>query len=175
MILNKKLLAEYSPLPSNYDYTEVMNYVDVAEKIWLVPIIGYDFYEELEEQVRENKVTDINATALIEAIYPYLAFATVYEALPMCWSRISEVGITKGKSDNADSLSLKDMTYVQNHLRNQVEVRKDFCIKWLMSHSEYYPLIWGCECECSCQMNGGKNPNRDMQIYSTYREKTDIR
>lgn len=177
MIINKKLLAKYSiyPNPSNYDFSEIMNYVDVAEKIWLVPVIGIDFYEELVDQVSRNDVSDVNSTFLVEAVYPYLGFAVCYEALPMTWARVSEVGIVKGKSDNADSISLKDMTYVQNHIRNQVEVRKEFLIKWLMSHAEYYPLIWNCDCECSCRMNDRKVPNRNAQLYSTWRQDTCIR
>lgn len=173
-IINTKWLKEVSPYPINYDTKEIENYIKLAEDIWLRPVIGDEWYEELQEQVAENKVSDINSTALIEAIYPYLGFAVCYEALPMTWAHINEIGVTKGKSDNADSLSLKDMTYVQNHIRNQVEVRKDYLIKWLMSHQRYFPKVWGCECECSCRMNGGKEPNKLEQLYTTYRQDTSI-
>lgn len=173
-VINRKWLKEVSPYPLNYDTKEIENYIKLSEDIWLLPIIGQDLYDELVDQVSRNEVSEVNSTLLVEAIYPYLGFAVCYEALPMTWARINEVGITKGKSDNADSLSLKDMTYVQQHIRNQVEVRKEFLIKWLMSHSEYYPKVWGCECECSCRMNGGNNPNKNQQLYSTLRECIDI-
>lgn len=175
-IINSKWLKEFSPYPLNYNTKELDNYIKLAETIWLLPTIGYEFYEELLEQVRENTLTEANSTALVEAIYPYLGFAVCYEALPIMWAHISEVGITKGKSDNSESLSLKDMSYVQQHLRNQVEARKDYLKKWLCEHSSAFPKLDCCSCGCSCCSNGGLNkPNPLYEIYSTRRKCTDLR
>ena len=178
MIINEKYFKKYSPIPVNYNMTEIKNYIPVAEKIWLIPVIGYDLYDELDEQVQENQVSDENATLLTEGgLWQYLAFATVYEALPMIWSHISEVGVTKGKSDNSDSLDLKDMTYVAQHLRNQVEVLKDQLKRWLCEHSDTFPTLDCCGCGCSCcgdnaQLN---RPNPMKQIYGTPRRCTNLK
>lgn len=179
MIINQTYLKKYSPIPLNYNLTEVMNYVGVAEKIWVIPLIGYDLYNEINEQVADNEVSPENATLLTEGgLWQYLAFATVYEALPMIWSHISEVGVTKGKSDNSDSLDLKDMTYVSQHLRNQVEVLKDQLKKWLCEHYDTFPTVDVCACGCSncCNHDAKLNyPNPQAQIYSTYRKNTNLK
>ena len=178
MLINKSLLKKYSPYPLNYDLTEVMQYVDVAEKIWIIKTIGYSQYEELQDQVSNNNLTPENSTLLVEAIYPYLGFAVAYEALPMTWASVSEVGLVKGHSDTSESLSLKDVTYVSDHLRRQVEVRKDFAIQWIKDHIEYYPLIAQCtSCECSCCNNNPKlnAPNPNVELYSTRRKNTNIK
>lgn len=177
-IINEKWLKEFSPIPLNYNMKELHNYIKLAETIWLVPIIGNDFYEELLEQVAENNLSDENSTALVEAIYPYLGFAVAYEALPIMWAHISEVGITKGKSDNSDSLDLKDMTYVSQHIRTQVEARKDYCKQWLCERNESFPLLNCCACGCSCcPDNNGKlnKPNEYRQLFSTYRKNTELK
>lgn len=177
MIINTKFLAKYSPYPRNYNFDEVMNYVDLAERIWLLPIIGEEFYDELKEQVSENTLSDENSTALVEAIWPFLGFAVAYEALPLTWADITEVGVTKGHSDNSDSLSLKDMTYIEGHLRRKVEALKDHLIHWLDEHSESFPLYHPTNCGCNvCNSNAGKlnKPNPYLVIYSTNRKKTDI-
>lgn len=177
-IINEKWLKEFSPIPLNYNMKELHNYIKLAETIWVEPIIGHTLYENLLQEVADNDLSEANSTALVEAIYPYLAFAVAYEALPMVWAHISEVGITKGKSDNSDSLELKDMTYVQQHLRTQVEARKDYCKKWLCEHYEYYPDLDCCSCGCSCcNQNVGKlnYPNPMKQLYSTNRKCTEIR
>ena len=178
MIINKKYLAKYSPLiPSNYNFDEIMCYVDIAEKIWIVETIGYDWYEELQEQVEKNELTEENATALVEAIYPYLAMAVSYEALPMIWTHASEIGLTKGHSDSSESLSLKELTLIQDHVRRQLEARKDYCVKWLCEHRESFPLLNVCSCGCSsCNENEGKlnRPNPQAQIWSTRRKNTNL-
>lgn len=179
MIINEKYLKQYSPIPVNYNMAEVMNYVGVAEKIWVIPLIGYDLFEEIDEQVKTNTVSEENATLLTEGgLWQYLAFATVYEALPMIWSHISEVGVTKGKSDNSDSLDLKDMTYVSQHLRNQVEVLKDQLKKWICEHNESFPLADVCACGCSscCDHNAKLNrPNPEFLVYGTPRKNTNLK
>ena len=113
MIINRTYLKKYSPLPENYDLSEVLNYIPVAEAIWVKPILGDDLFDEIEEQVANNEVSDTNATLLTTGgLWQYLSYCTVLEALPFVWSHISQVGITVGKSDNSDSITLKDITYV---------------------------------------------------------------
>lgn len=179
MIINEKYLKQYSPIPLNYNLTEVMNYVGVAEKIWVIPLIGYDLFEEIDEQVKTNTVSEENATLLTEGgLWQYLAFATVYEALPVIWAHISEVGITKGKSDNSDSLDLKDMTYMTQHIRNQVEVLKDQLKKWICEHNESFPLADVCACGCSscCDHNAKlSKPNPEFLVYGTPRKNTNLK
>lgn len=179
MIINEKYMKQYSPIPLNYNMAEVKNYIPVAEKIWVIPLIGSDLFDEIDEQVKNNTVSEENSTLLTEGgLWQYLAFATVYEALPMIWSHISEVGVTKGKSDNSDSLDLKDMTWVTQHLRNQVEVLKDQLKKWICEHQDSFPLADVCACNCSscCNTQAKLNhPNPQAQIYTTLRRNTKLK
>ena len=177
MIINKANIAKYSNLPTNYDYSEIMNYVDVAEKVWLIEILGYDWYEELEDQVKNNTVTPENATALVEAIWPYLGFCIMYEALPAIAYHASEVSITKGHSDSSEALDLKELAYYQEHLRRQIEARKDFLKKWICSHIDSFPLAVPCNCGCSTCNDNAKlhRPNPWAQLWTTYRRNTNLR
>lgn len=182
-IINDKFLKKYSPIPLNYNTDEVANYAAITEQIWVRPILGITFYEELLDQVKNNNVSEANATLLTEALWPYEAFAVAYEALPFIWAHVSEVGLTLGKSDNSDSLALKDITYIQSHLRKQVEARKDFLIKWLEQHAESFPLWVYDECSCGCSSLGGdccstgklNNPNPLNIVYTPPRRDTSIR
>lgn len=174
MIIDKHFLAQYSPIPSNYDVANILPYVSVAEKIWVIPIIGYDFYMELDEQVNApsgGTLTPENATLLTDGgLWQYLSFSTLLEALPFVWTRLTEAGIQLGKSDNSDSVSLKDLTLIQNHIRNQVEVQKEFVIKYLCSHTESFPLFDTSvcpDCGCGCNKNKGGlfSPNPKHSLY----------
>ena len=124
-LINSKWLKEFSIYPLNYNTKELENYIKLAEAIWIEPVIGHDWYEELLSQVKTNSLTEENSTALVEAIWPYLGFAVAYEALPMTWASVTELGVVKGHSDNSESLTMKDLTLVQQHIRSQVEARKD--------------------------------------------------
>jgi len=179
MIINKTYLGKYSPLPQlgNYDFSEIMNYVTVAQEIWLKPILGDAFMEELEYQVAHNEVSEENATLFTEGgLYQYLSYATCLEGLPFIWANFSQVGITLGKSENSDSITLKDLTYIEGHLRRQVEFLKDNLIKWLDGHSCSFPLYHNSNCCCNmCGGNDGLNtPNPNFEIYTTRKRCTKL-
>lgn len=172
MIINQKYLAKYSPLPVNYNFAEVMNYVPVAQEIWVRPILGDEFLEEIEYQVEKNQVTDEVSTLFTEGgLYQYLAYATCLEGLPFLWTHLSEVGLTKGKSENSESISLKDITYVEAHLRRQVEFLKDSFIKWICSHQDSFPIfnpkgVCPC-CDNCCDADAKLNsPNPNWSVYT---------
>lgn len=179
MIINRTYFAKYSPLPKNFNYDEVMLYVPVAEKIWLYPILGMEFMDVIQHQIDVNAVSD-EVSALLQdgGLYQYLCYATVFEALPILWAKFSEVGVVKGKSDNADSLSLKDMTYVQEHIRRQVEVLKEQVIQWICQRVDKFPLFNTCLCNCGgscCGDDGLQTPNPQWSIYSLPKINTDLR
>lgn len=179
MIINKNFFAEYSPIGKNYDYSEIMLYVPVATEIWIRPLIGSDLLDEIEKQVQENNVSETNAALLTEGkLWQYLCYATCYEGLPFLWTNISEVGITLGHSDNSDSITLKDLTYIQQHLRNQVEVLKDSVKRYICEHAAYYPKADLCSCNCDgcCKHTAQLNaPNPQFQVYKPYKRNTNIR
>ena len=179
MIINKKFFAEYSPIGKNYDYSEIMLYVPVATEIWIRPLIGNDLLDEIEEQVASNTVSEENAALLTEGkLWQYLCYATCYEGLPFLWANISEVGITLGKSDNSDSITLKDLTYIQQHLRNQVEVLKDSVKRYICEHAAYYPKADLCSCNCDgcCNHVAKLNaPNPQFQVFKPIKRNTNLR
>ena len=168
MIINRKFLAKYCPLPSNYNFDEIMLYVPVAQEIWLKPILGEPFMDELEYQVKNNQVTEENSTLFTEGgLYQYLSYATCLEGLPFIWAHMTEVGLTKGHSDNSESISLKDITYIEAHLRRQVEFLKDSVIKWLDNHADSFPIYHPSNCCCNdgCGNSKLNAPNPMFQLY----------
>lgn len=183
MIITNKYLKQFSPIPLNYNLDEVKNYVDVAELIWIRPIIGDDFYSELQDEVDNDELTEENQTLFLDALYPYLAYAVTLEALPFIWSDINEKGITLNKSDHSESITLKDLTFIEGHLRRQVEARKDFFIKYLDTHLDSFPMYADYK-NCGCNGNGGgcccdnaklNKPNPLFQVWSTRRVCTNLK
>ena len=173
VLINEAYFKEYSPIPNNYNISDIEPYFKVAEKIWVEPVIGTPLYEELLEQVNTNTLTEENSTLLL-VLYPYLSFAIVFECLPFLSYHISEVGITKGKSDNSDSVSINDVNYINTHIRSQVEVMKTQLKKFLDDRSDNFPLYKPDNCDCTnecddCQwiidFYGGGYKNHNWQYF----------
>lgn len=151
-LITEDYFKTYSPISDNYNIKDIKPYFHVAEKLWIEPIIGTPLYEELLDEVEKNEVTPENATLLLN-IYPLLAFAIVYESLPFVGYHLSQVGITKGKSENSEPVSINDVNYISTQLRNQCETMKMLLKKFLDEHAEHYPLYYAdntVECKCEC-------------------------
>ena len=137
-LINGEYLKQYSILPRNYDLTEIDNFIPIAESVHIEPIIGKALYEELLDQVQNNNLTNENSTLLLE-IYKVEGIAVVYEALPFLYANITSVGITKGKSDNSDSIDNKDITYLNTHLKSQLDFAKRKLKEFLDDNSNHFP------------------------------------
>ena len=153
-LITEEYFKTYGPIPDNYNINELKPYFHVAEKLWIEPIVGTPLYEELLDEVEEDRVKPENATLLLN-IYPLLSFAIVYESLPFVSYHLSQVGITKGKSENSDSVSINDVNYISTQLRNQCETMKKLLKKFLDENAEHYPLYYAdnnaeCNCDDEC-------------------------
>lgn len=156
VLINEAYFRQFSPIPENYNLKELKPYFRVAESLWIEPLIGTPLYQELLEQVAEDNVTPENATLLLH-IYPLESFAICYEALPFITYHFSEIGTTKGHSENSDSVSINDVNFISAHLRSQCEVMKSMLKRFLDEHRDLYPLYYGDdivdpECaKCKCE------------------------
>lgn len=153
-LITEDYFKTYSPIPDNYNIKEIKPYFHVAEKLWIEPIIGMPLYEELLDEVEKDEVTPENATLLLN-IYPLLAFAITYESLPFVGYHLSQVGITKGKSEISEPVSINDVNYIATQLRNQCETMKKLLKKFLDENAEHYPLYYAdnnaeCNCDDEC-------------------------
>lgn len=154
-LITEDYFKAYSPIPENYNIKEIKPYFHVAEKLWIEPIIGMPLYEELLDEVEKDEVTPENATLLLN-IYPLLAFAITYESLPFVGYHLSQVGITKGKSEISEPVSINDVNYISTQLRNQCETMKMLLKKFLDENAEHYPLYYAdnnaeCNCDNDCE------------------------
>lgn len=169
VLINNEYLKAYSPIPLNYNLDEVRPYIKVAELLYIVPVVGEPLYEELLEQIATSAITEENSVLLLN-IYPSLAIGVCYEALPFIWAHISEVGITKGHSDNSDSIDLKDVNFVSSHLKAQLQARLGNLEYFLKTHLDSYPLYNVID-DC-CNVNEKMTFN---QIYTPKKKITELK
>lgn len=171
MIINKTYLKQYSLFPKNYDLTEVMGFLDVTEALFVRPLLGTSLYDEIVEQVKDDDISENNATLLTEGgLWQYLGAAFSLQTLPFAYAHVSQVGVTKGKSENSDSVELKDVTYLTSHLRATMEELKRFTFKWLSEHMGSFPTwnpdeeFCGCKKPMSCCDEGSFVEPQPMKL-----------
>lgn len=118
-LINFQYIKEYGLFPQNYDLTEIQNFVPIAEKIHIIPIITQPLYDKLIEMIRTDTL-DEKYSNLLKQIYPLDAMAIYYEALPFIWAHLNQTGITIGSSENSESISSKDILFIINNLESKM-------------------------------------------------------
>lgn len=166
-LINAEYLKAYSLFPKNYDLEDINNFIPISEQIHILPILGTALYEELLEQVTTNTLSDKNSTLLLE-VYKVLGLAVLYESLPFVWAHVSQVGITKGKSDNSDSIENKDISYLNTHIKAQLDYAKKYLRDWLNEYASNFPL-YKQEDEC-CKPLDSSN----LDLYSIKKDNIDL-
>lgn len=175
-LINKSLLAKYSPLPINYNFDEIMLYQPISIAIWVRPLLGDALTDLLEYEVEHNHVSEENSTLMTTGgLLQYLSYAMCYEGLPFIFAHFSEVGITLPDVEHSKSVELKELNYIQDHLRRTLEFLKDSLIKWLDCHCESFPLYQPtCNNSC-CNTKGLNTPNPNWELFTPPRKNTDLR
>ena len=163
-LFNEEYLKEYSLLPTNFNTKEIWNFIPLTEQLHIVPVIGQALYEELLDQVEKNEVTPANASLLLE-IYPFEGLALMEVCMPYLAMHITEVGITKGKSENSDSADVNDINYLTNYVRSQMEPLKSKLISFLKNNKDLYPLYKDIDCTCK--------PTKTWNVYGMNQINTD--
>ena len=163
-LFNEEYLKEYSLLPTNFNTKEVWNFIPLTEQLHIVPVIGQALYEELLDQVEKNEVTPANASLLLE-IYPFEGLALMEVCMPYLAMHITEVGITKGKSENSDSADVNDINYLTNYVRSQMEPLKNKLTSFLKNNKDLYPLYKDIDVDCK--------PAKTWNVYGMNQINTD--
>ena len=173
-VLTEEYLKANAPISININLKQIKPYISIAEKIWLEPVIGTPLYEELLEQVNTNKLTEENSTLYL-MLAPYISFAVIYESAPFLMYHFSDVGVTRGKSDNSDSITINEANFISTRLRSTLETLKSNFKKWMDGHSDNYPLYKPDNCSCDnsectdcdwiIQYYGGGYKNHNWQYF----------
>lgn len=163
-LINQSLFLENSPIKSDTVITDFVPYINIAQKIYIVPILGLALTEELQTQIKaagENPTADPypitpDNQALIMALAPALSFWAVYQGLPFHWASIVNKGVTLRNSDNSDAVSINDIAQLRRWLRDDATRLGQDLAKYLCACKTEYPL-WSPTTEHGCGGCGSGN------------------
>lgn len=155
-IINEALFKENSPVRDNAAIDEFVPYILIAQKMYIVPLIGRALVTRIQNAIAESLKTEspvpipADIQALIVEIAPCLSFYAVYQGLPFHWAGIQNKGITLADSDNSKSIDGNDMSKLRSWLRTDAQSWADALLNYLKGCRAIYPE-WvpppGCVCD----------------------------
>lgn len=131
MLLNNDNIAKYTILPTDYNYDEIWNYVNIAEIEYIKPLISEDTYNSFTEDAPEP-------------VLQYLGMQVSQLVLPIIALKVSDKGITRNNSEYSSKATLNEISYLEVRINSTINLLYKAFIKYLKDNDL---LISNCSLE----------------------------
>lgn len=118
MLLNNDNIAKYTILPTDYNYDEIWNYVNIAEIEYIKPLISEDTYNNFTEHTPEP-------------VLQYLGMQVSQLVLPIIALKVSDKGITRNNSEYSSKATLNEISYLEVRINSTINLLYKAFIKYL--------------------------------------------
>lgn len=174
-LITEDLFKSNSPVTIDTNITDFVPYILIAQRMYIIPILGRPLVQELQEQIKAAQIiptpvpypiTPANQALLVE-LAPVLSFYAVYQGLPFHWAAIVNKGITIRESENSAGISVNDLAQLRRWLKDDAEEQGRMLVEYLCGCAATYPLWrpgngYGCGGDCG---DGSKTSPWDAGIY----------
>ena len=135
------------PLKAGFEPRYLSKWILKAQRQYIRPFLGDDFYEEITDQVENTTLTADNTALLDNYLKPMLAHYVVYERLPMINDHISNSGTMSDFNEFSNASGNTGKGLVRNQMLadagNFEEQADQFIKDEQEDDSTKYPL-YGC-------------------------------
>lgn len=139
-LIDSAYLKENTSVDPNVDADELLPFIDKSQRIIIEGALGTALYNDVCNAVSANTISADYLTLLQDYIQPCLAEWSVYNAMPNLWAKITNKSVSTSNSDNANPVTLDDMKFIREGMRDMAEYLEERLIKFLRANPNTYPL-----------------------------------
>ena len=150
-------LKRKSIIDGNLDDDKLIQFVEVAQDTYIQTQLGTKLYESLQNGVINNNLSTVNATLINSYLKPMLIWYSQAEYIPYSAFQISNGGIYKHRSENADTASLEEIYKLADRAKTTAEFYTQRFLDFIDQNSSDYPLY-------TANQDGGMYPERDQNF-----------
>jgi len=112
LLIGKADLQAYTALNGNVDTDKIVQFIKIAQDIWVLQYVGTDLMTKIKADIVASTLTGNYATLVNTYLKPMLIHFTMVEYLPFAAYSISNKGIYKHSSENAEIVSKEEVDYL---------------------------------------------------------------
>lgn len=131
-------LKAYTPVSANIDETLIFPFVPTSSDMWIQPILGTYFYQDLLAKYNAQTLTT-DEVNLVEVIKPAIAWRTASEAPIGLTFQLKNKGLQTQNSDNSESVDLSDAEAVELKYVKKAEFYENQVKKYLHKNKDLFP------------------------------------
>jgi hypothetical protein len=161
LFVSEEKLKAFTSVNQNTSPTELVPFILQAQDIYLQNYIGATYYMQLKDQVLTGTLDADNQFLMDNYIQNALCNWGLMQALPFLKYKIYNKSVMSPSSENADSITLEELKFLQEQLRGTAETYTKRMIEWMVLHPGRYPKY------ITPQVLDGQLPDRGNPYYNT--------
>ena len=143
LFVTRKDIVKYTNVSGGVDTDRFIQYVKIAQNIHIQNYIGTDLYNKISADIIAGNLAGNYATLVENHIKPSLVHWAMVEYLPFAAYSVSNKGIFKGTSENAESVSKEEVDFLIEKERTTAQYYTDrmiehFSFNAASLYPEYY-------------------------------------
>lgn len=143
LFVTRKDIVKYTNVSGGVDTDRFIQYVKIAQNIHIQNYIGTDLYNKISADIIAGNLAGNYAILVENHIKPSLVHWAMVEYLPFAAYSVSNKGIFKGTSENAESVSKEEVDFLIEKERTTAQYYTDrmiehFSFNAASLYPEYY-------------------------------------
>ena len=161
LFVSEQALKSFTSINQNVSPADLTPFILQAQDIELQYYLGSTFYFSIQDQVLTNTVTPDNQFLLDEYISKALCNFALERALPFIKYKMFNKSVLSPNSENADSITLEELKFLQQEVRSTAEVYMKRLVQWIINHPAAYPVYF------SQIVQDGQLPSNETTFYNS--------
>jgi len=134
LFITRKDLVKFTAMNGGVDTDKFIQYIKIAQNVHIQNYIGTDLYDKIGADILASTLTGNYETLVENHIKPCLVHWAMVEYLPFAAYSISNKGIYKHSSENAENVSKEEVDFLIEKERTTAQYYTDRMIE----HFSFY-------------------------------------
>lgn len=136
--VTEKWIKENTPITANVDVTEITPWLKTSAEMWILPILGTYFYNDLLTKYNAQTLSNDEST-LVNMIKPAIAWRAAGDAVYALSRQLKNKGLQSQSGEYSESVELTEVQFAMSHYNQKAEYYESLIFKYLKENKGLYP------------------------------------
>ena len=132
-------LKRYTFVDGNLDVDKILQFVKIAQDIHVQGYLGTDLLNKLKTDITNNNLSGVYLALLEDYVKPMLIHWSMVEYLPFAAYNVTNKGMYKSTSENAESVDKNEVDFLIQKSRSLAENYSQRFVDYMVYNQSSFP------------------------------------
>jgi hypothetical protein len=138
LLISRKDIVKFTAMNGNVDTDKFIQFIKIAQDIHIQNYLGSTLLDKIEADIIADTLTGDYLSLVTDHVKPMLIHWAMVEYLPFAAYTISNKGVYKGSSENAENVNKNEIDFLIEKERNLAQYYTDRFIDYMSYNSSSF-------------------------------------